>query len=173
MKKLLISLLIGIIVLGVGCGKKSVDSMTTNVEVADAKVYSNEKREEFLQKVEDHMQGVADNRNKKYVEDKIEVRREDNVITYHMPYDEGETMTAWNSRCLQGDEELKEYAKTTRQATVTALNIYYDNIVEKIGDDYEFFIRSEKSSGGEIFQIIKIGKDNYEIEYDLLAEFGY
>ena len=57
--------------------------------------------------------------------------------------------------------------------SVNTLGNYYDSIVEEIGDDYEFFLRSEKSQGGEVYLITKYGKDGYEFEYDLFEQFGY
>ena len=64
-------------------------------------------------------------------------------------------------------------AKGSRQVSVSVLSNYYDTIVEEIGDDYEFFLRSEKSQGGEVYLITKYRKDGYEFEYDLFEELGY
>lgn len=172
MKKLLIGVLIVATVLGVGCGNNLVDkSVDDKVEVSETEV--DKKREEFLGKVESYMQTEVDEVNKKYVEDKITLTREDNVITYTMSLSDSETLSQWNEQYPQGDEFMVNYAKNSRQMSVNTLSNYYDTIVEEIGEDYEFYIRSEKSQGGEIYLITKYGKDGYEFEYDLFEQFGY
>lgn len=170
MKKILIGILVGISILGVSCDGKIAETQESK-EVVQLK--EDDKREEFLEKVETYMQNEVDEVNKKYVEDKITLKREDDVITYTMPLSDSETLTQWNDQYPQGDEFMVNYAKNSRQMSVNTLSNYYDSIVEEIGDDYEFYIRSEKSQGGEVYLITKYGKDGYEFEYDLFEQFGY
>ena len=170
MKKFLIGILIGISILGVSCNSSATEIQETKESV---QVKEDDKREEFLEKVEAYLQNEVDEINKKYVDDKITLTREDNIITYTMPSSDSETLTQWNEQYPQGDEFMVDYAKGSRQISVNTLGNYYDSIVEEIGDDYEFFLRSEKSQGGEVYLITKYGKDGYEFEYDLFEQFGY
>ena len=165
MKKFLIGILIGISILGVSCNSSTTEIQETKETV---QLKEDDKREEFLEKVEAYIQNEVDEVNKKYVEDKITLTREDT-----MPLSDSETLTQWNDQYPQGDEFMVNYAKNSRQMSVNTLSNYYDSIVEEIGDNYEFYIRSEKSQGGEVYLITKYGKDGYEFEYDLFEQFGY
>lgn len=157
-------------ILGVACNSRTTGTQEVE-EIVQLK--EDDKREEFLEKVEAYMQNEVDETNKKYVEDKITLTREDNIVTYTIPSSDSETLTQWNEQYPQGDEFMVNTAKGSRQVSVSVLSNYYDTIVEEIGDDYEFFLRSEKSQGGEVYLITKYGKDGYEFEYDLFEQFGY
>ena len=170
MKKILIGILVVANVLGVGCNSRVAETQEVKETV---QLKENDKREEFLEKVEAYMQNEVDEINKKYVEDKITLTRDDNIITYTMPLSDSETLTQWNEQYPQGDEFMVDYAKGSRQMAVNTLSNYYDSIIEEIGNDYEFYIRGEKSQGGEVYLITKYGKDGYEFEHDLFEELGY
>lgn len=168
MKKFLVGILIGLNVLGFGCTKDV--SQSQDIEVQQDK---EEKREEFLNNAESYMKNKIDEMNKKIIDDKITLIREDNIITYIISASSDSTMTETLSSLPSGNESVKDIAKEYRQKTLNAISDYYDKIIEKYGDDYEFYIRSSKSYGGETCLIMKYGKDGYEIEYDLFKEFGY
>lgn len=169
MKKFLIGFLIAINVLEFGCTKTITQDQ--NVEIQQQK--EDEKREEFLNNAESYVKNKIDEMNKKEIEDKITLVREDNVITYILPTSDDMTMTELINSYPTGDESMKKYAKNIRQITLNAVSDYYDKIVEEYGNEYEFYIRSSKSYGGETFLIMKYGKDGYEIELDLFEEYGY
>ena len=176
MKKLLIGFLIGVTVLGVGCGNNLVDkSADDKVEVSETEV--DKKREEFLEKAFNIVKIDVDKFNKKEVNDKISIKREDNIIIYTQNKDLGNTVSELNEQCKPHGEDgvkiMEEYAKGIRQSAVDGVSYYYDEIVKQLGEDYEFYIKSEKVQDDELVIITKYGKDGYEFEYDLFEELGY
>ena len=66
MKKILIGILVVANVLGVGCNSRVAETQEVKETV---QLKENDKREEFLEKVEAYMQNEVDEINKKYVED--------------------------------------------------------------------------------------------------------
>lgn len=142
------------------------------------KSYQNLKQEQFLNNAEQYIKDEAEDYNKTIVDaDKIEVRREGNVIIYTQNYsfDQSVSEMVAESESLgdEGVEVIKDYAKNIRQAMVDTASYYYDEIVKEFGDDYEFYIRSEKSQKDELFLITQYGENGYEFQYDRFDELGY
>ena len=73
----------------------------------------------------------------------------------------------------EGIEMIKDYAKGIRQSIVDTTSYYYNEIVSKFGDDYEFYIKSEKSQKDELFLITQYGENGYVFDYDLFEQLGY
>ena len=157
MKRLFFILIILSTVLSIGCSS----SVLSN----DGK-----KREEYIGKAYEWFENEVDEFNKTQVTDKIELRREDNVFIYTMPYSDGTPVSEMQTEEFEGFTDI---AKSIRQGTVNSLSYYYDNIVKEFGDDYEVILKSEKSMGGETYLIASYGKDGYKFEYDLFEELGY
>lgn len=142
------------------------------------KSYQNLKQLQFLNNAEEYIKNEADDYNKTIVNaDKIEVRREGNVIIYTQNYsfDQSVSEMVSESETLgdEGVEFIADYAKNIRQAMVDTASYYYDEIVKEFGDNYEFYIKSEKSQKDELFFIIQYGENGYEFQYDLFKELGY
>lgn len=142
------------------------------------KSYQNLKQEQFLNNAEQYIKDEAEDYNKTIVDvDKIEVRREGNVIIYTQNYSFYQSVFEMvnESEALgnEGVEFITDYAKNIRQTMVDTVSYYYDEIVKKFGDDYEFYIRSEKSQKDELFLITQYGENGYEFQYDLFEKLGY
>lgn len=142
------------------------------------KSYQHLKREQFLDNAEEYIKDEAEKYNKTIVDaDKIEVRREGNVIIYSQNYsfDQSVSEMVNESEALgnEGVEFIADYSKNIRQIMVDTASYYYDEIVKQLDEEYEFYIKSEKSQNDELFMTTKYGKDGYEFEYDLFKELGY
>ena len=161
--RVVLIILVIVIIIGIPIGVKS---------------YQNLKQEQFLNNAEQYIKDEAEDYNKTIVDaDKIEVRREGNVIIYTQNYsfDQSVSEMVAESEPLgaEGVEVIKDYAKNIRQAMVNTASYYYDEIVKEFGDDYEFYIRSEKSQKDELFLITQYGENGYEFQYDRFNELGY
>lgn len=142
------------------------------------KSYQHLKREQFLNNAEEYIKDEAEKYNKTIVDaDKIEVRREGNVIIYSQNYSFDQSISEMvnESEALgnEGVEFIADYSKNIRQIMVDTASYYYDEIVKQLDEEYEFYIKSEKSQNDELFMTTKYGKDGYEFEYDLFKELGY
>ena len=157
MKKLFFILIILSTILSIGCSS----SISSN----DGK-----KREEYISEAYEWFENEVNEFNKTQVTDKIELRREDNVFIYTMPYSEGTPESEMQTEEFEGFADI---AKSIRQGTVNSLSYYYDNIIENFGNDYDVILKSEKSMGGETYLIASYGKDGYVFEYDLFEKLGY
>lgn len=142
------------------------------------KSYQNLKQKQFLNNAEQYIRDEAENYNKTIVDaDKIDVRREGNVITYTQNYSFDQSISEMvnESESLgdEGVEVIKNYAKGMKQSIVDTISYYYDEIVKEFGDDYEFYIQSEKSQKDELFLIAQYGENGYQFKYNLFEELGY
>lgn len=142
------------------------------------KSYQNLKQLQFLNNAEEYIKNEAEDYNKTIVDaDKIEVRRDGNVIicTQNYSFDQSVSEMVDESEVLgnEGVEFIADYAKNIRQTMVDTASYYYDEIVKEYGDDYKFYIRSEKSQKDELFLITQYGENGYEFQYDLFEKLGY
>ena len=142
------------------------------------KSYQNLKQTQFLNNAEEYIKSEAEDYNKTIVDaDEIEVRREGNVIIYTQNYSFDQTISEMinESEALgdEGIEVIKGYAKSIRQSIVDTTSYYYNEIVNRFGDNCEFYIKSEKSQKNELFLITQYGENGYVFEYDLFEQLGY